>query len=153
MQSREGRSLKRRVEGELKEDLAMSELIKILIKSFLRSESDYGAVIDIKADVDYVFSLIREYISREDLDICALKIKDSIFMSKTGARFDEIYEVIRERSRLVAKRGVIEIWDDQDNKILHFLVIPLRKHFPFDYESDGEREEMEALLKECAECY
>lgn len=152
MQSQERRSLKKRIEGEFKEDFAINKLIETLIKSFLRSESDYGAITDIKADVDHVFRLVREYISRSELDICALKVKDSIFMSKTNVHFDEIYRVIRERSQLMVRRGIVEIWDDQNNRILHFLIMPLRKHFPIDYESIDEREEIEEiLLKEYSE--
>lgn len=154
MQSQREKSLKKKVEGDFKEDFSISNLIETLMKSFLRSESDYGAITDIKTNVDHVFKLIKEYIDREGLDVCVLKVKDDIFMSKTNVHFDEIYEVVRERSQLRAKKGIIEVWDDRDNKILHFLVIPLRKHFPINYESDYEREEIEEiLLKECMEYY
>jgi len=152
MQSQKRRPLRRKVSGEFEEDISIGKLIETLVKSFLKSDSDYGAITDIKTDVDSVFKLAREYISKEDLDICVLKIGNSIFMSKTSARFDDIYKVIKKNSQLTVKRDIIEIWDDAENGILHFLVLPLRKHFPIDYESNSERREIiNALLKECVE--
>jgi hypothetical protein len=37
---------------------------------------------------------------------------------------------------------MIEIWDDAENKILHLLVIPVRKHFPIKYTSPKKKIEM-----------
>ncbi|MEM1581971.1 MAG: hypothetical protein QXK89_05620 [Candidatus Bathyarchaeia archaeon] len=146
-------TLKKRVEGEfIEEDANINKLVETLIKSFLRTDSDYGAISDIKSDVNYIYRLVKNYISEEKLDIYALKLGNRILMSKTNIGFDEIYEVIKERSRLEAKKGIIEVWNDPESGIIHFLVLPLRKHFPIEYTTDNEKENiMNTLLEEYAD--
>ncbi|MBS7606257.1 MAG: hypothetical protein QW502_02825 [Candidatus Bathyarchaeia archaeon] len=146
-------SLRKRVEGEFsEEETGITKLIDTLMRSFLRADSDYGAIADIKTDINHIYGLVKNYISEERLDVYALKLEDRILMSKTNVGFDELYEVIRERSNLKEKSGMVEIWDDQENKILHFLIIPLRKHFPIEYSTEAEKEKIiNTLLKEYAD--
>jgi len=140
-------SLRKRVEGEfIEEDASIHRLVEVLIKSFLRADSEYGAITDIKADVDYIYKLVKNYISNEKVDVYALKIGNCILMSKTNIGFDEVYEIIKERSYLKARRGVAEVWDDPSNRILHFLIIPIRKHFPIEYVTDSEKEKIVKIL-------
>ena len=143
-------SLKKRTEGKFIEDEEnISKLIQVLIKSFLRTDSDYGAITDIETDVNYVYKIVRDYIVEEKLDVCALKLDDRILMSKTNVNFEDIYTVIRKYSRLEVKKDMIEIWDDSKNRIIHFLVMPLRKHFPIEYASDQDRKRIiNTLLEE-----
>lgn len=144
----QGRSLRKRVEGEFEESAGLNKLIETLLGSFLKSESSYGIITDIKTDIDNVFSFVKDIISKKGLDIYALKIRDEIYLSKAVRHFDELYDVIRGRSLLIAKKGLIEIWDDHESKILHFLVPSLRKHFPIEYENEYERKEIvEALIE------
>lgn len=146
-------SLRKRVEGEFsEEETGITKLIDTLMRSFLRANSDYGAIADIKTDINYIYGLVKNYISEERLDVYALKLEDRILMSKTNVGFDELYEVVRERSNLKEKSGMVEIWDDQENKILHFLIIPLRRHFPIEYSTETEKEKIiNMLLKEYAD--
>jgi hypothetical protein len=146
-------SLRKRIEGEfIEKDTSIHKLIEMLIKSFLRADSDYGAITDIKTDVDYIYKIVKNYISNEKLDIYALKIGNCILMSKTNVIFDEIYEIIKERSYLKARKGVVEVWDDPNNRILHFLIMPTRKHFPIEYVTDSDKEEIiKILIDEYAE--
>ena len=147
MPSQRRTALKKRVEGEFPEEGAnITALIKTLIKSFLRTDSNYGAIADINTNADYIYKLVKNYISEEKLDIYALKLGNRILMSKTSIDFEEVYEVIRSHSHLKTKKGVIEIWDDPENQILHFLILPLRKHFPIEYSTDGEKERIINLL-------
>ncbi|MCX8170953.1 MAG: hypothetical protein N3E47_03125 [Candidatus Bathyarchaeota archaeon] len=148
MQSQRKHPLRKKVEEEfVEEGVGASKLIEMLVKSFLRAGSDYGAITDIKTDVDNIYMLVKSYISEKRLDIYVLKIGDRILMSKTNENFDRIYEVIKERSSLEIKRGIIEIWDDSENGLLHFLIIPLRKHFPIEYATDSDKEKtIKALL-------
>jgi hypothetical protein len=143
-------SLRKKIESEFIEDEAnISKLIEVLIKSFLMTDSDYGVISDIKIDVDNVYRLVRNYIAEERLDVCALKLGDRIFMSKTNIGFDDIYAVIEEHSQLKAKKDMVEIWDDAVNRIVHFLIIPLRKHFPIEYTTEAERDKIvDTLLDE-----
>lgn len=149
MQPQKRKSLRKRIEGEFEEGAGVNKLIETLLRSFLKSESNYGLITDIKTDVNYVFKLVRETISEKELDIYALKIRDEIYLSKTVEHFNELYKVIRERSQLKVKKGIIEIWDDDKSKILHFLVPSLRRHLPIEYESNREKKEIvETLLEE-----
>lgn len=143
-------SLRREVEGEFEEGANIDRLVETLLASFLKSKSNYGLITDIKTDVDNVFRVVRDIISRKMLDIYALKVKNEIYLSKTIERFNKLYDTIRDKSSLKAKRDLVEIWDDNENKILHFLVPSLKRHFPIEYEDDREREEIiKALLEGC----
>ncbi|MEM1506682.1 MAG: hypothetical protein QW702_06260 [Candidatus Bathyarchaeia archaeon] len=155
MQSQRKQPLRKKVEEEFTEEgIGASKLVEMLVESFLRAGSDYGAITDIRTDVDRIYTLLKNYISREKLDIYVLKVGDKIFMSKTNVNFDRIYEIIRERSRLEIKRGIIEIWDDSENGLLHFLIIPLRKHFPMEYTTEDDKEKIvKALLDEYSDVY
>lgn len=146
MYSQKRSSLRKKVEEDIAEEEGAHKLIETLIKSFLRADSDYGAITEIRTDIDYIYKIIKNYISKENLDVYALKIGNIIFLSKTNVGFDEIYEVIKERSHLEAKKGIIEIWNDLENGILHFLIIPLRKHFPIEYTTDKEKERIVKML-------
>lgn len=142
MQSQKRKSLKRRVEEEVEESTCVNNLIETLLRSFLKSSSDYGLITDIKSNVNYVFNLIREKIAEKDLNIYALKVRGEIYLSKAIEHFNELYEVIRGRSQLIVKKDIIEIWDDCDSRILHFLIPSLRRHLPIEYEDERERKEI-----------
>lgn len=146
-------SLKKKTESKFIEDEKnILKLIEVLIKSFLRTDSDYGAITDIRTDINHVYRIVRNYIVEEELDICALKLDDHIIMSKTNVGFEDLYVIIRKHSQLEVKKNMIEIWDDSKNKILHFLIMPLRKHFPIEYESDQDKERIiNILIKEYSE--
>lgn len=145
-------SLRKRVEGEFREEGGINKLVETLIKSFLRADSDYGAIADIETDIDQIYRLVKNYISEERLDIYALKLEDRILMSKTNISFDDIYEVIKRRSYLRAKKGIVEVWDDPESEIIHFLIMPIRKHFPIEYATEDERENIvNFLLEKCAD--
>ncbi len=136
-------TLKKKVEGEFPEDeVSVSKLVKTLIKSFLKSDSDYGAITDIKTDIDHIYGMVRDVIDEEKVDVYALKLDDRVLLSKTGADFEAIYEVIKGRSELEIKKDMIEIWDDAMNRILHLIVVPVRKHFPIEYSTSKEKEKM-----------
>ncbi len=136
-------TLKKKVEGEFPEDaINVSKLVKTLIKSFLKSDSDYGAITDIKTDINHIYGMVRDVIDEEKVDIYALKLDDRVLLSKTGVDFERIYEVIKGRSELEIKKDMIEIWDDVKNRILHLIVVPVRKHFPIEYSTSKEKEKM-----------
>ena len=138
--------LKERVEEEFKEeDVNLNRLVETLMESFLRSNSNYGAITDIETDIDRIYDLVRECIEKRKMEVYALKIDDRILLSKTNEEFSDIYEVIKECSDLQIKKDMIEIWDDAKNKILHLLIIPIRKHFPLRYKSS--RQKLEIIKK------
>jgi len=136
-------SLRKKVEGDFPEGtLNVAELVKTLMKSFMKSESNYGAITDIETDMDSIYDMVSSYIGKEKLDICALRLGDRILLSKTDVGFENLYEVIRGRSQLQIKKDMIEIWDDADNRILHLIIVPVRKHFPLDYSTDKQKAKM-----------
>jgi len=136
-------TLKKKVEGEFPEDeVSVSKLVKTLIKSFLKSDSDYGAITDIKTDIDHIYGMVCDVIDEEKVDVYALKLEDRVLLSKTGADFEAIYEVIKSRSELEIKKDMIEIWDDARNRILHLIIVPVRKHFPIEYSTSKEKEKI-----------
>jgi len=135
--------LGKKVEGDFPgSTLNVAELVKTLMKSFMKSESNYGAITDIETDMNSIYDVVRNYINREELDIYALRLGDRILLSKTDAAFENLYEVIRGRSQLQIKKDMIEIWDDADNRILHLIIVPVRKHFPLDYSTDKQKTNM-----------
>ncbi|MEM2320924.1 MAG: hypothetical protein QXS79_03460 [Candidatus Bathyarchaeia archaeon] len=140
--------MKKKVEGEFEESTSVDKLVETLLRSFLKSESNYGLITDIRTDVGYVFRIAKELISEKGFDIYVLRVKNEIYLAKAVERFDDLYDVIKERSLLRAKKGLIEIWDDDESRILHFLVPSLRRHLPIEYENENERERIiETLLE------
>lgn len=144
------KGLEKKVEAEISEQtLDRKETIKFLINKFLKSDTSYGEITDIEEDVQSFYDLTRNYIQQEKLDIQALKIKDKILLSRTSSEFEDVKKTVEMYSVLIATRDMIEVWDDCQNKILHLLVLPLRKHFPIGYKSEENRLEIiEELLKE-----
>jgi len=139
-------SLREEIEGEFEEHkIGIEKLIETLMESFLRSSSDYGAIANIKTDIDQIYLLIKKYIEERKMDVYALRINDRILLSRTNEGFEDLYEVIKQHSELQIKKDMIEIWDDANNKILHLLVIPVRKHFPIKYTSSKQK--METIKK------
>ncbi|MCS7119821.1 MAG: hypothetical protein RMJ07_06715 [Nitrososphaerota archaeon] len=137
--------LKKKVEGEFEEKTPnIDKLVKTLIQSFLKSGSNYGAITDIETDINSIYRVVSNYIDREKIDVYALKLDNRILLSKTNEDFDEIYEVVKMKSKLQEKRDVIELWDDPENKILHVIVLPVRKHFPIEY---GDIKEKQRIIE------
>jgi len=140
MTTDEDSSLREEIEGEFEEQkIGIDKLIETLLESFLRSNSDYGAIADIETDIDQIYLLVKKHIEEKKLDVYALKIDNRILLSKTEERFDDLYEVIKQHSELQIKKDMIEIWDDANNKILHLIVMPVRKHFPIKYTSPKQK--------------
>jgi len=143
-------SLREKVEGEFEErKTGITELIKTLMESFLRSNSNYGAITDIQTDINRIYLLVKRYIEEKKLNVYALRIGDCILLSRTDETFDDLCKVIRQHSKLLVKRGVIEIWDDSDNKILHLLILPVRKHFPIKYTSSRQKTQIIRKISLC----
>jgi len=136
-------SLKEKIEGEFEEHkIGIEKLIETLMESFMRSDSEYGAITDIETDINQIYLLVKKYIEEKKMDIYALKINNRILLSKTDEGFDDLYKVIKKHSRLQIKKDMIEIWDDESNKIIHLLVIPVRKHFPIKYATPKQKIEI-----------
>jgi hypothetical protein len=136
-------TLRKKVEREVKEENgAVKELVETLIISFLKSDSDYGAITDLNIDINRIYDIVRDYIVSEKLDVYALMLGDRILLSRTNMGFEELYEVIKGKSQPQLKRDIIEVWDDPKNKILHLIIIPFRKHFPIEYTNEKEKEDM-----------
>ncbi|MDH5795626.1 MAG: hypothetical protein OEZ24_05900 [Candidatus Bathyarchaeota archaeon] len=135
--------LRKKVEGDFPEQTPnVGELVKTLMKSFLKSDSNYGAITDIETDIDSIYDMVSRYIDEEKVNVYALKLGDRILLSKTDVDFEDIYEVIKERSQLQIKKDMIEIWDDAESGILHLIIVPVRKHFPLDYSTDRQKAKM-----------
>ena len=63
-------SLREEVEGEFEEQkVSIEKLVETLIESFLRSSSDYGAIADIKTNIDQIYLLVRKHIEKKKLDL------------------------------------------------------------------------------------
>ena len=132
--------MRKRVTGEfLEDDLSIRELVETLVKSFIKTDSNYGAITDIKSDIDAFYKSVGEYVRDEKLDIYALKFDDRILLSRTGFGFEEIYEVVKMKSVLQRKDDMLEFWDDEESKILHLIIAPLKKHFPIEYSDQTEK--------------
>ena len=134
---------KKRIKGGLpKQDLNLQRLVKASIKSFLEAESNYGAIADIRGDINQIYAALKDYIEKERIDVYALKLDDRILLSKTIVDFEDLYELIKNRSELQVKKDGIEIWDDAANKILHLIVVPVEKHFPIEYSTTKHKAEL-----------
>ena len=110
--------LKKKIEKEVpEEEQNVKELVKTLIESFLKSDSNYGVITEIKTDLEYINNLVRDYIEREKLDVYTIKLENRILLTKTGEDFEKMYKIIKEKSLLQIRKNIIEIWDDAENQI------------------------------------
>ena len=136
-------SSKKNVEGEIPEqNINMINLVKTMLKNFLTSDGNYGAITDIKADTNSIYTTMMDYVNKEKLDVYVLKLEDRILLSKTNVRFEELYKAIKKQSELEIKKEMIEIWNDTNNKILHLIIIPVRKHFQIEYSTTTQKTEL-----------
>jgi len=137
------KGLLEKVEVEISEqNMGKKEIIAVLIEKFLKSDSSNGEITDIEGDVQSVYDLTRDYICERKLDVCALRFRDKILLSKTDFEFEDIQKAVQMYSTLIAKRDITELWDDCKNKILHLLIMPLRKHFPIGYSDEKDKLEI-----------
>jgi hypothetical protein len=140
--------IEREEEEILEKDLNNERAVGSLIRKFLKSDSDYGEITNIKQDIVHIYDLIKEYVLQNHLDIYALKLQDKIILSRTNFEFEKIQKVVKNHSNLILEIDMIEIWDDLKNKILHLLILPLRKHFPISYNNGKSKlEKVELILK------
>lgn len=136
-------SSKKNVEGEISEqNINMINLVKTMLKNFLTSDGNYGAITDVKADTNSIYTTMMDYVNKEKLDVYVLKLEDHILLSKTNVCFEELYKAIKKQSELEIKKEIIEIWNDTNNKILHLIILPVRKHFPIEYSTTTQKTEL-----------
>ena len=136
-------SSKKNVKGEIPEQsINMNNLVKTMLENFLTSDGNYGAITDIKADTNSIYTTMMDYVNKEKLDVYVLKLEDRILLSKTNVRFEELYKTIKKQSELEIKKEMIEIWNDTNNKILHLIIVPVRKHFQIEYSTTTQKTEL-----------
>ena len=137
------KALKEKIEAEISEqNMDKKEIIEVLINKFLKSGSSYGEITKIEGDVQSVYDLIRNYVYQKRLDIYALKFEDKILLSRTNFEFENIQKAVKRHCALIAKKDMIELWDDEQNKILHLFIAFLRKHFPIGYINEENKLEI-----------
>ena len=134
---------KKNVEEKIPEhNRNMSNLIKTMLRNFLASDESYGVITDMKADTNSIYTAIMDYVNKENLDVYVLKLEDRVLLSKDNPLFEEVYNAIKKQSELEIKKDIIEIWNDHNNKILHLIIIPVRKHFPIEYSTTTQKTEL-----------
>ena len=132
--------MRKRIAGEFPEEsLGIKELTETLIESFIKTDSNYGMITDVRTDLNLFYRCIKDYVKSKNLDVYALRFGDRILLSRTSFGFNEIYKVVKMKSTLRLKKDMLEIWDDEENKILHLVIAPLKKHFPLEYSNKKER--------------
>ena len=129
--------------------MEMKERVIEFINSFLASNDSYGEITEIEGGVKEVYDFIKGYISKRGGNLSVLRGKDRIFLSNPKIEFEEIYKVMKRHCALLEKRGIMEIWDDKENKLLNVVIPSVRKHFVVSYEDEEHKSgEAEALLRE-----
>ena len=124
----------------------MKERVIEFINSFLASNGSYGEIAETGGGVKEVYDFIKGYISKRGIGISVLRGKDRIFLSKPKIEFEEIYKVVKRHCVLLEKKGMMEVWDDKENKLLNVVIPSVRKHFLINYSSLEERNELISSL-------
>lgn len=123
--------------------------IKELLKEFVNSQADYGEIADIDVDATEVYDFIQGYILKEHLSISVLKVKDKIFLSRNKLEFDELYELIKRLCHLSIGDKLVEIWEDEKNKLLNVVFPSIKRHFLIRYVDEGDKlDKIETILDE-----
>ena len=124
----------------------MKNRVLELIKSFLASNSNYGEIAEIEESIKEVYDFINEYISKRGIETYILMGKDRIFLSKPKINFEEIYKILKRHCVFLVNKGLMEVWDDKENKLLNVVISSVRKHFLVSYRDEKhKRDEIEAL--------
>lgn len=127
----------------------MKQRIIEFINSFSASNDSHGEIIEIDRSVTGVCDIIKEYISKRGIDIYVLTGKDRIFLSKPKIKFEAIYAIVKRHCALLESKGIIEFWDDKQNKLLNVIIPSVRKHFLVSYRDEKHKiNEIKALLRE-----
>lgn len=122
--------------------MRVKERVIDFINSFLSSNDNYGELIEIEENVKEIYDFIKDYIFEKGSDLSVLKVKDRVFLSKPRIEFEEVYKVLKKHCTLSKKKGITEIWDDKENKLLNVIVSAVRKHFLISYKSLEERDDL-----------
>jgi len=124
-----------------------------LINSFLASNGNYGEIAEIEEEVKEVYDFIKGYISKRGIAISVLRGEDRIFLSKPKIEFEEIHKVVKKHCVLLEKKGIMEVWDDKENKWLNVVISSVRKHFLIPYSSLEKELKTGSVLEHLHECF
>jgi len=113
--------------------------IKDIIEEFITSKVNYSEVSITKENVMEVYNSIKEYILKNDLPFSVLRCQNKIFLSLNKIEFEQLYEVIKRFSTLSLEKGVLEIWEDKENKLLHVVFPSVRRHFIVRYLDEEDK--------------
>jgi len=117
----------------------MEKKVKDLIEEFINSQVDYGEITDIGANSIEIYNSIKDYILKNDSPLYVLKCQNRIFLSKNKPEFDHLYEVVKKFGTLLIEKGILEIWDDNRNKLLNVVFPSIKRHFLVKYSNERNK--------------
>lgn len=127
----------------------MEQKVRDLIHKFITSKGDYGEITNIDVDPTQVCDSIKTYIMKNDLPLYVLKCQNLILLSKNKPEFGRLYDVIKKICILIIEKGILEIWDDEVNKLLNVVFPSIRRHFLVRYLNVTDRSvKIDAILSE-----
>ena len=115
----------------------MESNVKDVLQVFVDSQALYGEITDIDAKSTDICNSIRDYMLKSTSPLYVLKCQNTIFLSKNNPAFDQLYEVIKKCCTLQVQKGILEIWDDKENKVMNAIFPSIKRHFLVKY-SDNE---------------
>ena len=117
----------------------MEKKLKDFIERFINSQVDYGKITDIDVNSTEVYNFIKDYILKNNKPLCVLKCQNRIFLSKNKPEFDHLYEVVKKFGTLLIEKGILEIWDDNKNKLLNVIFPSIKRHFLVKYSNERNK--------------
>lgn len=121
----------------------METEVKDFLERFVSSQAMYGEIIDVDAKsteiYNSIYNSIRDYVLKSTLPLYVLRCQNTIFLSKNNPAFDQLYEVIKKFAILLIEKGILEIWDDRENKVINVIFPSIKRHFLVKYSDEEDK--------------
>ena len=117
----------------------METEIKDFLGGFMNSQAMYGEITDIDTKSVEITNFIKDYVLRSGSTLCFLKCQNMIFLSKNNPAFDQLYDIIKKFGTLLVEKGVLELWDDKENKVLNVIFPSIKRHFLAKYSNEEDK--------------
>ena len=117
----------------------MESQIRDALDGFMNSKDIYGEITDVDTKSAETTNFIKDYAMKSGSTLCFLKCQNTIFLSKSNPAFDQLYEVVKKFGTLLIEKGVLELWDDKENKVLNVIFPSIKRHFLAKYSTEEDK--------------
>ncbi len=117
----------------------METEVKDCLERFVSSQAMYGEITDVDANSPDIYNSIKDYVLKSTFPLYIIRCQNTIFLSKDNPAFDQLYQVIKKFGVLLVEKGILEIWDDKENKVINVIFPSIKRHFLIKYLDEEDK--------------